>query len=64
MVYMVVAALSVGKSTYDLRMSKNDAGISQVFIAINPTAYAGEDYADAYIENMSEYIKTSAKAQI
>jgi 3-dehydro-L-gulonate 2-dehydrogenase len=60
---MVVAALSVGKSTYDLRMSKNDAGISQVFIAINPTTYAGEDYADAYIENMSEYIKTSAKAE-
>ncbi len=58
---MVVAALSIGKSTYDMRMSNNDAGISQVFIAINPAAYAGEDYADTYIENMSEYIKTSAK---
>ena len=60
---MVVSALSVGKSTYDLRTSKNDAGISQVFIAINPKVYAGEDYADAYIENMSEYIKTSAKVE-
>ena len=60
---MVVAALSVGKSTYDMRMSKNDTGISQVFIAINPKTYAGEDYADAYIENMSKYIKTSAKRE-
>jgi len=58
---MVVAALSVGKSTYDLRIDKNDAGISQVFIAINPSVYAGEEYADAYIDNMSEYIKTSEK---
>ncbi len=41
---------------------KQDTGVSQVFIAINPTAYAGENYADTYIENMSEYIKTSAKA--
>lgn len=60
---MVVAALSFGKSTTDMRMSKNDAGISQVFIAINPTSYVGEDYADAYIDNMSEYIKTSAKKE-
>ncbi|MBS4535626.1 3-dehydro-L-gulonate 2-dehydrogenase [Clostridium sp. D2Q-14] len=58
---MVVAALSVGKSTYDMRMNKDDVGISQVFIAINPTVYAGEDYADEYIENMSQYIKTSAR---
>lgn len=60
---MMVAALSVGKSTYDLRIDNNDAGISQVFIAINPIVYAGEDYADSYIENMSEYIKTSEKAE-
>ncbi len=58
---MVVAALSSGKSTYDLRIDKNDAGISQVFIAINPSVYAGEEYAEAYVENMSEYIKTSEK---
>jgi LDH2 family malate/lactate/ureidoglycolate dehydrogenase len=32
-----------------------------VFIAINPVVYAGKDYADTYIENMSEYIKTSSK---
>ncbi|HNR03268.1 MAG TPA: Ldh family oxidoreductase [Bacillota bacterium] len=58
---MVVSALSVGKSTYDMGMNKNDKGVSQVFIAINPIAYAGENHADAYIENMSQYIKTSAK---
>ncbi|MEH7224098.1 3-dehydro-L-gulonate 2-dehydrogenase [Bacillus sp. JJ1566] len=58
---MVVSALSVGRSTFDMRMDARDEGISQVFIAINPTAYAGEDFADSYIENMSEYIKTSAK---
>lgn len=60
---MVVSALSGGKSTYDLRIDNNDAGISQVFIAINPIAYAGEYYADEYIKNMSEYIKTAAKRE-
>lgn len=60
---MVVAALSVGKSTYDLRENRQDKAISQVFIAINPAAYAGEDYADTYIENMSDYIKTAAKME-
>ncbi|MEH7382069.1 3-dehydro-L-gulonate 2-dehydrogenase [Bacillus sp. JJ1533] len=58
---MVVSALSMGRSTFDMRMDSRDEGISQVFIAINPTAYAGENYADEYIKNMSEYIKTSAK---
>ena len=58
---MLVSALSVGKSTSDMRLDRQDRGISQVFMAINPTAYAGEDYADTYIENMSEYIKTSSK---
>ena len=58
---MVVSALSMGRSTFDMRMDKRDEGISQVFIAINPTAYAGEDYAEEYIKNMSEYIKTSTK---
>jgi len=58
---MLVSVLSVGKSTSDMRDDRKDSGISQVFIAINPTAYAGEDYADTYIENMSEYIKTSSK---
>lgn len=59
---MVVSALSMGKSTADMRMSSRDTGISQVFIAINPETYAGENYADDYIESMSEYIKTSSKA--
>ncbi|MBS4214321.1 3-dehydro-L-gulonate 2-dehydrogenase [Neobacillus rhizophilus] len=58
---MVVSALSVGRSTFDLRMERQDSGISQVFIAINPSQYAGEEYADSYIENMSAYIKTSTK---
>lgn len=58
---MLVSALSVGKSTSDMRMNSQDSGISQVFIAINPVAYAGENYADTYIENMSDYIKTSSK---
>ncbi|MEH7387309.1 3-dehydro-L-gulonate 2-dehydrogenase [Bacillus sp. JJ1521] len=58
---MVVSALSMGRSTFDMRMDARDEGISQVFIVINPTAYAGEEYADQYIKNMSEYIKTSAK---
>ncbi|MEH7239134.1 3-dehydro-L-gulonate 2-dehydrogenase [Bacillus sp. JJ1562] len=58
---MVVSALSIGRSTFDMRMDARDEGISQLFIAINPTAYAGADYADEYIKNMSEYIKSSAK---
>ena len=58
---MVVSALSVGRSTFDMRKDSQETGISQVFIAINPIAYAGEDYADDYIDNMSEYIKTSSK---
>lgn len=58
---MLVSALSVGKSTSDMRMNSQDSGISQVFIAINPVAYAGENYADTYIANMSDYIKTSSK---
>ena len=58
---MVVSALSMGRSTFDLSTDKQDKGISQVFIAINPVAYAGMDYADTYIENMAEYIKTSSK---
>lgn len=58
---MVVSALSVGRSTVDLRIDRQDTGISQVFIAINPVAYAGKDYADTYIANMSEYIKTTSK---
>jgi len=35
-----------------MRDDRKDSGISQVFIAINPTTYVGEDYADTYIENM------------
>ncbi len=58
---MVVSALSMGRSTFNMRMDARDEAISQVFIAINPTAYAGEDFAGEYITNMSEYIKTSAK---
>ncbi len=58
---MLVSALSVGKSVFDMRENQNDTGISQVFIAINPIGYAGEDYANTYIENMSEFIKTSSK---
>jgi 3-dehydro-L-gulonate 2-dehydrogenase len=58
---MVVSALSVGRSTFDFRIDRQDTGISQVFIAINPVAYAGKDYADTYIANMSEYIKTTSK---
>lgn len=58
---MVVSALSVGKATSDMGNNSGDTGVSQVFIAINPAAYAGEDYAENYIENMSDYIKTSAK---
>lgn len=56
---ILVATLSCGNSTFDLRVNNNDTGISQVFIAINPLKYAGENYADDYIKNMSEYIKTS-----
>lgn len=59
---MVVSALSAGNSTFDMRTFKQDAAVSQVFMAINPAAYAGEGYADAYIENMSRYIKTSSRA--
>ncbi|MCQ6279327.1 Ldh family oxidoreductase [Bacillus sp. EB600] len=58
---MVVSALSVGRSTFDMRKDSQDKGISQVFIAINPVQYSGKDYADTYIENMSEYIKTSSR---
>lgn len=58
---IMVSALSVGKSVFDMRENHNDTGISQVFIAINPIAYAGEDYANTYIENMSDFIKTSSK---
>ena len=58
---MVVSALSVGRSTYDMRMDTRDEGISQVFIAINPISYAGKDYANEYIDNMANYIKTSVK---
>jgi 3-dehydro-L-gulonate 2-dehydrogenase len=60
---MVVSALSVGRSTFDMRMETSDTGVSQVFIAINPAAYAGEDYGDTYIENMSGYIKDSVKLE-
>lgn len=60
---MVVAALSMGKSTYDLREARSDAGISQVFIAIDPRTYAGENYADDYLASMSTYLKSSAMAQ-
>lgn len=58
---MVVSALSMGRSTFELSTDMQDKGISQVFIAINPVAYAGKDYADTYIDNMAEYVKTSSK---
>ncbi len=35
---MLVSALTVGNSTYDMRTNKQDRGISQVFIAINPSS--------------------------
>ncbi len=60
---MVVAALSVGQSTYELREGESDAGISQVFIAINPRQYAGDAYADHYIKTMKDYIKSAKKAE-
>ncbi|MBI0577364.1 3-dehydro-L-gulonate 2-dehydrogenase [Neobacillus cucumis] len=58
---MIVSALSVGRSTSDLRGERQDSGISQVFIAINPAEYAGEEFADSYMESMAAYIKTSSK---
>jgi len=58
---MVVAALSVGRSALQVGEIGQEIGVSQVFIAINPRSYAGDDYADSYIENMSAYIKSSAR---
>ncbi|UJF34788.1 3-dehydro-L-gulonate 2-dehydrogenase [Paenibacillus hexagrammi] len=57
---MMVAALSAGRSAADIGAAGQEIGISQVFIAINPKSYAGEEYADAYITNMSESIKSSS----
>lgn len=58
---LVVSALSMGNSAQDIGEIGKEIAVSQVFIAINPTSYAGEDYAKSYIQRMSDYVKSSAK---
>lgn len=60
---ILVSSLSIGNSTFDMSKNENDMGVSQVFIAIHPVSYAGPDYADKYIENMSQYIKSSTQVE-
>ena len=60
---LIATILSGGKSSFELGFTEHDSGMSQVFIAIDPSKLQSSDSINQIADNIISYVKNSSPAE-